>query len=480
MGRSIWRRTAMCLGVLTATQAWAATPQAERIARIEQDLQPSIQIIGRQVKPRSVAAELAARNTPAVSIAVVDHGRISWAKAYGLADVASGAKATVATMFEAGSVSKPVGASGAMQLMQAHLFALDDAANGRLTSWRIPDNDLTTGHPVTIRQLWTHTAGVTAHGLPGYAVGAPVPSLVDILDGKWPANTPAIVVQHVPGTVWRYSSGGIAIAQLVMTDTTHTPFPPLMRRLVFTPLGMADSTYEQPPPTARDGQLATGYLGDGEATEGRFHLYPEMAAAGLWSTPTDLAKWSIALVRAYNDEPSPLMSHASAVTMLTPGLGAWGIGIHVVGSGDDLRFTHEGDDWGFKADFVIWPKGERAIIAMANSDQGMEVVTELMQAVAREYGWRGLEARTVEPVALAPARQAEIVGSYGKGLARITADGGVLHMTYRGSRLEIVPIGADRFAIDDGGDMVPFGLSRTADGKIAAILTLGLFLTRDP
>jgi len=253
-----------------------------------------------------------------------------------------------------------------------------------------------------------------------------------------------------------------------------------MMRLVLQPVGMTDSSYQQPPAASRANQVATGYLLDGKAVEGRYHTYPEMAAAGLWTTPTDLAKWAIALARAYNGEESPLMSTASARTMLTPGLGHWGIGIEVQGAGDDLLFEHGGDDWGFKANLVAWPKGERAIVAMANGDGGAEVIAELTQAVAREYGWKGVEPQVIEAVTLTPEQMRELAGSYGHFM-RVTVDAGALHVNYAGVTAELIPLGGDKFLTLNGGGGMPISFKRGADGKIASLVSaLGQTFARDP
>src|SRR6185437_5699398 len=210
-----------------------------------------------------------------------------------------------------------------------------------------------------------------------------------------PANSRPVIVERQPGAAWSYSGGGFAIAQLLMIDTDGRSFPELMQRRVLSRAGMAASTYAQPLPHGRRAEAATGYLLDGRPVEGRFHTYPEMAAAGLWTTPSDLARWTIALERAYNGESNPLMSQASARAMLTPGLGGWGLGISVDPGADGLKFGHSGDDWRFKARLIGWPKGERAIIAMGNSDDAFAVIDPLMQAVTREYGWKGLEPQIV-------------------------------------------------------------------------------------
>jgi CubicO group peptidase (beta-lactamase class C family) len=156
---------------------------------------------------------------------------------------------------------------------------------------------LTTAQPVTLRHLLTHTAGFTVHGFPGYAADAPVPNVVQVLNGEPPANTAPVRVDQLPGKAWRYSGGGITVAQLlVVQDVTLEPFPAFMRRTVLGPIGMAHSTYEQPLSAAATARAASGYRASGQPVAGRFHTYPEMAAAGLWTTPSDLALWIMDVV----------------------------------------------------------------------------------------------------------------------------------------------------------------------------------------
>jgi CubicO group peptidase (beta-lactamase class C family) len=479
MNHFAWAAVAAA-SLLIPASASAATSQTGRIARIEASLEPTVRLSNRPVTDRTLAQEMAAHHTPAISIAVVDHGKIVWAKAYGLADVATGRAATVHTPFQAGSISKPVAASGAMQLIQQGRLVLDKPANDQLKSWRIPDNDFTRDHPVTLRHLLTHTAGTTVHGFPGYAAGTPVPTVVQLLEGKPPANTPAVVVERQPGTFWNYSGGGITIAQLIMTDVTRQPFPQLMAQRVFGPVGMDDSSYQQPPAADRAPVVATGYLRDGKPVEGRYHTYPEMAAAGLWTTPSDLAKWAIALEQAYDGTSARLMSKASARTMLTEGMGHWGIGIELGGEGRDFHFTHGGDDWGFKANLMAWPSGGRAVVVMANSDEGMVVALELMQAVAREYGWKGLEPKVIQAASLSPTQAQDLAGSYGHGLVVISADGAELHLVYGGNRVELIPTAADTFLADPGSSNIPIKLTHGPDGKIKSLSAQGLTLARDP
>jgi len=458
----------------------AAAPQAEHIARIEARLEPVLLVRGRPSIAHTLAEEMQAHRVASVSVAVADHGRIIWAKAYGLADVAGNRPATTGTLYQAGSISKPVAASGALRLVQAGRLALDAPVNAQLTSWQIPANDFTKDHPVTLRDLLTHTGGLTVHGFPGYAAGTPVPTVVQVLEGQAPANTPPVVVEHQPGSSWNYSGGGLTIAQLMMTDVTHQPFPDLMREQVFTRLGMSDSTYEEPLPQNRAGDAATGYLRSGTPVEGRFHTYPEMAAAGLWTTPSDLAKWAIGLEDAYNGVSARLMTRASAKAMLTPGLGKWGLGVEVGGSGETLHFNHNGDDAGFNASLIGWPSGGRAIVVMTNSDDGLAIAAEITQAVAREYGWRGLEPRVIDAVALSPQQLNQVAGSYGHGLVVIATQGAQLRLVYGGVPVDLIPLGSDAFVADPAGANIPVKIGRGPDGAITSLAAQGLVIPRDP
>ncbi len=457
-----------------------AIPRSDDVrARVEARLEPAVQVRGRPVVVHTLTQEMATHHVPAITVAVVDSGKIAWAKAYGMADVAAGRRATTRTAFQAGSISKPVAASAALQLVQEGVLTLDAPANSQLRSWTIPASPLAAERPVTLREILGHTAGVTVHGFPGYPAGAPLPTVVQVLNGRPPANTGPVVIQTQPGSKWSYSGGGFTIAQLMMTDVTEQPFPVLMQDRVLGPLAMTDSTYEQPPPPSRAATFATGYLSDGRPVAGRFHTYPEEAAAGLWTTPTDLARWIIALNDAYEGTSARLMQPTTARAMLTEGLGHWGLGVEVGGTGEDFHYTHDGDDWGFKAVFMAWPKGGRGIIVMANGDDGLPVIQELMQAVAREYGWGGAEATVLVPLSLGQSRIEEMVGSYGNGQAVLNAQLGKLWLGNGADRYEVLASLDGTLMIDAGDVAVPMRVMRSKEGHVKAIVAGGRPLVRD-
>lgn len=279
---------------------------------------------------------------------MIDNYQIAWTKAYGVTDAGSNKPVTTTTLFQEGSISKPVAATGALFLVQEGKLALDANVNEKLKTWKVPDNEFTKTEKVTLRRLLSHTGGLTVHGFPGYDVDAPVPTLVQIFNGEKPANTAAIRVDIVPGTKERYSGGGVTIEQQLMIDVTGKPFPEFMRQNVLEKIGMQDSSYEQPLPADWAGRAAAGTYADGKAVHGRSHIYPEMAAAGLWTTPTDLAKFAIEIALSKRGKANHVLSEKTTNEMLTPVMDEAGLGFFL-DKRNPGQFGHGGADEGFQA-----------------------------------------------------------------------------------------------------------------------------------
>ncbi|MGH7539274.1 MAG: serine hydrolase domain-containing protein, partial [Gemmatimonadales bacterium] len=273
-----------------------------------------------------VRGQMARRRIPGGSLAIIQNGRIVVARAYGVVDVTTRAPVTPATLFQAGSISKPVSALGALHLVEVGRLSLDGDVNAKLTSWRVPDNSFTTTEKVTLRRILSHSAGVTVHGFPGYDPANPVPSLAQVLDGAAPANTAPIRVDAIPGAIGRYSGGGFTIMQQMMIDVTGKPFPRFMHETVLEPIGMTSSSFEQPPPPARAALSASGYYADRTPVRGRWHVYPEMAAAGLWTNATDLARFAIEIQETLAGRGHGVISPAMALQYLTVQKGSYGLG----------------------------------------------------------------------------------------------------------------------------------------------------------
>jgi CubicO group peptidase (beta-lactamase class C family) len=424
-----------------------------RAARVERSILPSTRVSTRKYTPATIAERMKHFGVPAVSVALIDSGRIVWARAYGFADVAGSRAATPATLFQAASMSKPVASVAALQLVQDGRLALDTPVNASLRTWQVPDNAFTDGHPVTLRGLLTHTAGLTVHGFPGYAADAPLPTVVQVLNGTAPANTRAVRVDTTPGATWRYSGGGMTVMQQLIEDVSGQPFPALLRARVLEPAGMRASTYEQPLPASRALEAATGYQSNGSAVAGRYHTYPEMAAAGLWTTPSDLARWVLAMQHSLAGAKGALLSRETASKMITPGLGGWGLGVQIAGAGDSLVFTHGGANEGFRAIFVGFANRPQGAVVMTNSDAGSAIADEIIRALAVEYHWPGFARREIAAIPMSAAALQEYAGTYAQegGLrVKIDAEGDRLWLTLPdGRRWELVFTGADQVTSPD-------------------------------
>ena len=382
------------------------------VARVAAGLRPAFVVKGEPAKVFSLAERLAHYKVPGVSIALVDSGRIVWARGYGLKETGTTDSVTPATLFQAASISKPVAATAMLHLVEEGKLALDMPVNEYLKSWKLPDNKLTAKEKVTLRRIVSHYAGLTVHGFPGYAAGDSIPTVPQILDGKKPANTSAVRAETVPGTVWNYSGGGITIEQLAMMDVTGEPFPALVKRLVLDPIGMTNSGYDQPLPAGKKGQEAAGYRADGKMVEGRWHTYPEMAAAGLWTTPTDLLKWAMEITAARAGKSTKVLSQKMATEMLTVQKAPSGLGPMLHGSGHGFYFEHGGANEGFRCEVLYFPEIGRGAAVMTNSDAGSGVAQEILYALASEYRWPDYAPREIEPVALDSAAVSQLVGEY--------------------------------------------------------------------
>jgi CubicO group peptidase (beta-lactamase class C family) len=359
---------------------------AEMIARIE----------GRQAADPSsptLADVMAKHHVPGVGIAVIKSFDIHWAKGYGIADVESGRPVTTATRFQAASVSKPVFAMAVLKAVQDGRLALDADVNGVLTSWKVPQAAWTTGNPVTPRSLLSHTSGADdGFGFPGYRPGSPLPIIPQIIAGEKPSNVGPVLFTRPPFTAFKYSGGGITVMQLAMMDLFARPFSDIMRAQVLDPLGMRDSTYEQPLPQTLEATAGRAHSAMGTVMDARWHVYPEQAAAGLWTTPSDLARFAIEVQRALRGSGGRVLSQATAREMARPvGVGPFAVGLIVNRRGEGWYVRHPGDNWGFKAIVVLHVLKGYGVVVMVNGDGGWPVINEIEARVARAYGWDSLD-----------------------------------------------------------------------------------------
>lgn len=324
---------------------------------------------------------------PGVSIAVIYDSKIHWSKAYGVMDKDTKQPVTSTTLFQAGSISKPVAAYGALTMLPSGLLSLDQPVNNYLRTWKIPDNQFTEKKPVTLEHLVSHTGGLTVHGFLGYNIFEEIPNLVQVLDGSKPANSPAIRVDKLPGESFRYSGGGYCVMQQLMIDQAGKSFPDILQLRVLNPLQMNHSTYEQPLPSDKIELAATGYLPDGSMTKGKRHTYPEMAAAGLWTTAEDLAKFAIDIQLSVVAKRNEVLSTQMVNQMLTPVIDDFiGLGIFIDNKGGEIYFGHGGWDEGFSSEMTAHKDRGYGVVILTNSNHP-DFIAELIRSVAQVYNW---------------------------------------------------------------------------------------------
>jgi CubicO group peptidase (beta-lactamase class C family) len=376
---------------LTATSHLAAIQDGRDalIARIEARQSPNRQ----GLDPYTIEELMKKFRITGLSVAVIKDSEIHWAKGYGIADVDSGRPVERDTMFQAASISKPVTAMAALKAVQDGRLSIDTDVNQLLKSWKVPSSELTSRQPVTLRSLLSHTSGADdGFGFPGYAPDQPRPTLPQVLNGEKPSNVGAVLFARPPFAAFKYSGGGFTLAQLVLMDALGKPFAEIMQTSVLEPLEMKDSTYEQPLSAAREGKAARAHSGQGRAMDARWHVYPEQAAAGLWTTPSDLARFAIEVQRALAGPKGRVLSQALAREMITPtGVGGYAVGLGIEKRAEGWYFSHGGSNWGFRCNLVAHVRKGYGVVVMTNSDSGGAILGEIESRVASAYGWDSLD-----------------------------------------------------------------------------------------
>jgi len=440
-----------------------------RIQHVEGDLLPPILVIGEPREKVRLLDRMAELNVPALSIAVIHNGRIDWARGYGMRS-AGGPPATPETLFQAASISKTITALAVLHLVQSGQIDLDKDVNQYLKSWKVPANSFTDQTKVTLRELLSHTAGMTVHGFPGYAPSAPLPTLLQVLDGTPPANTSAIRVDIRPGTQWRYSGGGYVVVQQLLEDVTGQPFSRFVKGAVFVPIGMNHSTFDQPLSERLLAGAAMPFDRNGKALEGGPHSYPEKAPAGLWTTPSDLARYAIEVQKSLGGHSKRVLSQKTTREMLRPGMNNWGLGLSIGGTAPHQYFQHGGANAGYQCGLIAFEDGDGAVL-MTNSDNGNMLISEVVGTIAHEYGWPDLQPTAHTIVKIDPKSFDPLVGSYQFG------PGFVLSFTREGDRflsqathqgqIEIYPESERQYFAKDVGATMTFELG--SEGRIRGL-----------
>ena len=364
----------------------------ERIRRVENGL----------VLRETIVERMEAHNVPGVSIAVIHDFEIEWARGYGVLELGGNEPVTPETLFQAGSVAKPVTAVGALHYVEQGFLNLDENVNDRLASWRVPDNEFTAQADVTLRRLLSHTAGVNQGLNRGYAPGEEVPTLQQALDGEPPANSLPVRVDRVPGTEEYYSNGGYLIVVQLLQDVLDKPFSQAMQEGVFGPVGMTSSTFEQRLPAELETRAATPHGWDVVAWQespglvGETHIH-DPGYGGLWTTAPDLARFGAEVMRAHAGESETVLSQDMARLMLVPVAKDipmqepfdvdQALGFSLLNLGQETWFIHFGGSFpGYISVLLAQPERGFGVAIMTNAWSGDELIWEILYSIFYAYG----------------------------------------------------------------------------------------------
>jgi CubicO group peptidase (beta-lactamase class C family) len=371
----------------------------KRIEEVESKLTSPVMIEGAEQVFHSLAEQMALYKVPGVSIAVINDGKIEWAKGYGLREAGTDSPVDVNTLFQAASISKSVSALGALHWVQKGALDLDRDINNFLVSWKIPENEFTRSQPVTVRYLLCHGAGISGHSLGTYSKSDEIPTVIQLLDGKPPSKVGPVRVVSEPQTEFKYSGGGYLILLQAMIDVIGEPFPDIMKKAVLSPIGMERSGYFQPLEYGSVENVAAGHDGMGSVFEGYWQTMANLAGGGLWSTPSDLCLFAIEVQKALRRESS-IISRELAEEMLTGHIGSYGLGLALQGEGENLAFSHGGNNRGYNNFFFAYARRGQGVAVMTNAQNGIYLYEEILRSAAIVYDWPLLKPSVISPVQL--------------------------------------------------------------------------------
>ncbi len=365
---------------------------AELIENTETGLTTAVRIEGDSTW--SIEERMKHYGIPGVSVAVINNGKIVWAKGYGIMDRESRAPVTSQTLFQASALSIPVSAYAALRMVEQGKVSLDENINSYLQSWQLPDNEFTKEKKATIRNLLNHSAGINLHATPGYSTDSVIPTLIEVLDGTPPAKNEPLAVNKEPDESYYISYPGYGIIQQMMIDVEEREFPEIMNDLVLQPLGMTNSTFNPSLSQEQITRAATAYLADGNMVKGKRFVNPVLASGGLWTTPSDLAKFIVHLQQTLKGKGDRVLSKEMTELMVTPhsissyGPGSeYGLGIQIFKRKDETYLRHWGWNRGFYAEMIAHRHKEHGVVVMTNSTFP-EFNAEVIRAVAGAYKWR--------------------------------------------------------------------------------------------
>jgi len=423
-----------------ASRHWdcfAAADALERKQHVVLGVLPNVYFIDED-KPSRIEDRLLHHKVPALSVAVIRNGKLDWTAAWGELE-ANGSRAGCESLFQAGSIAKPVAVLAALRMQQEQQIDFDKNIETYLTSYHLPAGKQTDQNPVTLNNLFEHTSGLTPGGYMGYGPGEAIPTDHQTVRGEPPSNARKVEVLSAPGSGLAYSGGGYTVAEIALQDRLHKPFEQLMDEWLLAPVGMKQADFTQPLPIASQEITARGHVADGSAVPGGWHNHPEQAAAGLWASASDLAALLVEIEKAYRGE-SRVFSQAGIRQLLAKHVEGHAYGFRLVGEGDRIFLTHYGATVGYRAGMTLNLETGDGAVFLSNSDNGADLGLEFLGAVSRVYGWPVFREIRVERATQMPEVLQSLAGAY-----TFAAQGWRIEVVFEGGRLAVVFPNGDRY-----------------------------------
>ena len=421
------------------TACFVADHALPRKQQLVQNMLPSV-VFANESLAEPIATRMRWHKVPALSVAAIHKGKLDWTEAWGELKI-GGAAAGCGSLFQAGSLSKPVTVLAALRMKQQGLIDFDQNIETYLKSYHLPAGRQTDAQPVTLRNLFTHTAGITPGGYAGYPQLQSLPTDQQTVRAETPSNARKVEVLTTPGTQLAYSGGGYTVAEIALQDQLLQPFEQLMRQWLFVPAGMKQADFTQPLPSANHTSAASGYRADGSGVPGGWHNHPEQAAAGLWATPSDLSIFLLEIRKGYRGE-SKIFSQASIRELLAKPVDGHAYGFRLIGAGDQMFITHYGGTVGYRAGMTINLSTGDGAVFMSNSDSGSDLGHEFLNAMSRVYHWPEFREEQVRRKALPVKALQSLTGQY-----EFTQPKVKVSVVYENQALTLLFPNGDRYAM---------------------------------
>ena len=359
----------------------------ERKVQLETGIRGQVKFVGESENFSSIVSKMSDYNIPALSLAVIHQGKIEWADIYQNVKFYDTQKLNCNSVFQAASLSKPVTFLAALRMHSAGEIDLDKNIQVYLKEFVLPSGKQTAQNPVTFRNIFSHTSGITPGGYQGYTRNSNMPSDLEILRGGEGVNTPAIEVSTPPNETLAYSGGAYTLAELALQDLYNDEFSNIMKKWILEPAGMNHSEFTQPFSSSKPNQVAKGYTQSGEVIDGGWNNYPQQAAAGLWSNSIDMAKFLIEVYKAYQGK-STIFSQSDIKSIISHERDGQVYGFILNRSGDDISLTHYGGNVGYRTGMTISLTTGNGLVYLINSDNGVALGNELLLSASQVYNWQ--------------------------------------------------------------------------------------------